>query len=421
MKGIEIKDERGFILILALVTMVAMTVIGLSLIMNITVDLQLSKNERELKQAFQLAEGGIQEAIARLHLSTTQGEYIGELAADANYRTTSWNSDNSKDFGIGVGGDRESADSLDYTVTIEYLDETNSEGFCDSNDNVSPNTEGNASSPPASCENATEEIVMYGQDFKVAPTLTEISYGKLPVYRVVSTGTSGNTSRTIEAFIGASALYTDTEYGLNTNQCITANGGSNNLGTVLQGDGCACDPDITGSCAPNKTAAEVSTTYDMQYYLGEELSSIIDMADEKHWCNGATCSDAGDDIPSSGAIDTVVTDWGDPTGDTYSTMIYIDNDTGKEATLTGTYSGRGILIVTGDLRLNGNFTYEGLIYVFGTLTFGGGGSSLNVTGGVMANNAITTNGGITVTYDQATLEAVAKENSSSALLIWKRL
>ncbi|MBE7415707.1 MAG: hypothetical protein HS130_10950 [Deltaproteobacteria bacterium] len=35
------KDERGFILVLALVTMLAMTIIGLSVIMNMTTDMQL--------------------------------------------------------------------------------------------------------------------------------------------------------------------------------------------------------------------------------------------------------------------------------------------------------------------------------------------------------------------------------------------
>lgn len=421
----ERKNEKGFVLVLTLVTMVAMTVIGVSLMMNMNVDMGLARNERDSKQAFQLAEAGINEAISRLHLPTANAKYVGELAADSGYRSSSWNSDNAKDFGYGNGNtSRQSAEGLNYSVTINYLDETNSEGFCDSNDNVSPNNSGNASTSPSTwtCDNATPEIVMFGRDFKVADSVTRIRYGKLPVYRIVSTGTSNGTSRTIEAYLGASSLNTDTEYGLNTNQCITANGTSNNLGTVLQGPGCGCDPSITGACAPNKTAGEVSTVYDMQYYLGDDLSAIINMADEKHFCSDNTCSGAGDDIPSSGSIDSIVTDWGDFATNTYSTMIYIDNDGGgKEASLSGNYTGRGILIVTGDLSLSGNFQYEGLIYVFGTLTIGGGGSNLNVTGGVMANNAVTTNGGITVNYDQQTLLDVARESSSSALMIWKRL
>jgi hypothetical protein len=79
------------------------------------------------------------------------------------------------------------------------------------------------------------------------------------------------------------------------------------------------------------------------------------------------------------------------------------------------------LIVTGDLTLSGGLQYQGLVYVLGTLTVSGGGGGMNVTGGAMAGNAIDLNGGISVDYDQATLLDVARQSSSSAMLIWKRL
>ena len=433
MKGIDVKDERGFILILALVTMVAMTVIGLSLIMNITVDMQLSRNERESKQAFQLADGGINEAIARLALSSTQGEYIGEQSGDANYREVAWNSGNSlgKDFGMGVGGDRESADGLNYEVTIEYLVDTNTEVFCDSNDagpnNSSPyvnptNLEGASTYPAAwTCVNTTPEVVMYGRDFKVPETLTEISYGKQPVYKVTSIGTSGTTSRTIEAYIGASALNTDTEGAINTNGCIDVSGGAATLTGGVKEAGIGCSG---GQTACDDLDCTTKAYDEMDTYLGEELASIIDMADETHRCKNWNCSTVGppaDDIDSSGMIDSAVLDWGDFAGDTYSTMIYIDNAGGKAAQISGNFQGRGILIVSGDLELTGGLEYEGLVYVLGTLTISGGGSGLNVTGGVMADETVTVNGSVTVDYDSDTLDAVAKENSSSAIMIWKRL
>lgn len=423
--GRTLKNEAGFVLILALVTMVAMTLIGLSLVMNITTDMQLSRNERESKLAFQLAEAGINEAVARLHLTNTSASYIGEFPADAGYRTSAWNANNAlgRNFGYNVGGNRNSADNLNYTVSIRYLDESNTEGFCDSND-VSPNTSANSTVPPAACVKNAPEVVMYGQDFNINATVTQIQRGILPVYRLISTGTSNTTTRTIEAFVGASSLNTNTGWGINTNGCINIAGGATNVGIVEQGAGCACDPKLPpGSCAANKTATD-----NMQTYLGLQLASVIDMADEKHRCQSATCSAAGDDIPSSGKIDGVVSDWGVLAGqpNTHATMIYINNaDAGyvnyNEVSISGNFTGRGILIVTGNLKLTGTLTYEGLIYVFGTLTISGGGSALNVTGGVMANNTVSVNGNVTVNYDLATLQDVARQNSSSATLIWKRL
>lgn len=425
MQNSPLKNEKGFVLILALVTMVAMTVIGISLIMNITTDMSLSRNERDAKAAFQLAEAGIHEAIARLRLAETHSEYIGEETTDANYRTASWNSDDSKNFGYNfASADRQSADNLNYTVSVRYLTENNNESFCDNNDNVSPNNSGNAVSPAdpnaASFCAGTAEVVMYGRDFNIPSTLTNIKYGKLPVYKITSTGTHSNTTRQIEVYVGASSLNTDTEYGLNTNDCINVAGGASNVGQVFQGDGCGCDADLTGGCAANKTAAQEASDYDMTTYLGDDIASIIDMADERHQCLNGNCSSVGDDIPSSGFIDDVVSDWGDFAANGHSTMIYINNAGGNDAKISGNHTGRGILIVTGNLDLTGGLQYEGLIYVFGTLRIGGGGSGLNVTGGVMANSTININGNITVVYDQPTLRDVARQNSSAATILWKR-
>ncbi len=404
------KDERGFILILALVTMLAMTIIGLSMIMNMSTDVQLSRNERDAKTAFQLAEAGVNEAMARLKLASNNARYIGEKTGEAGgppNRNNTWNSGGTKDFGLGMGGVKESADGLDYVVSIRYLDETNPEGFCDSNGNTAPNNSGNADTfgdPAWPCVGGDQEVVMFGRDFKLSNTLTYTSYGRHPVYEITSVGTSNGTSRRIVAYVGATNLNTDTEAGINSNSTINWNGGD-------------CNSNVTpaGSCMENQTN-------DYNTHLGEHIDSIKGMANEKHECKNGNCSAPGDDIPSSGKIDGVVQDWGDAAGDTYSTMIHIENAGGKEAEISGNFSGRGILIVTGDLKLSGNFTYEGLVYVFGELTMSGGGSALNVTGGVMAQNVVTLNGAsLDVTYDQATLEEVAKQNSTSVLVLWKRL
>ena len=355
-----IGNERGFVLVLGLVTMAVMTIIGISIMMNMNVDMHLSSNERESKVAFQLAEAGINEAIARLHLSSSNAMYIGEQTTDANYRTTAWNVGNSlgNDFGFNVGGNRNSADNLNYDVTITYLNEANLESFCDENDNVANDSVTHPNVPPLACDNANAEVVMFGQDFNIAATMTPITYGKHPVYRIRSTGTSGNnTVRTIEVDLGASSLNTDTNAGLNTNTCLNVSGGAAVLDSVIQ------DPACPDTCADliaagvTATCTEAAPDEDMTTFLGDDIADIIDFADEKHYCLGATCSDAGpppDDIPASGSIDTVVSDWGDFAGDTYSTMIYINNAGGKDVSISGDYTGRGIFIVTGDLSLSGN-------------------------------------------------------------------
>ena len=240
-------NDKGFILILALVTMVSMTIIGISLVMNMTTDMQLSRNERDAKTAFQLAEAGINEAIARVRLPLNNANYIGELTTDGStYRTANWNLPTnalSKDIGAGYGGARESMDSLGYEVEISYLTEDNTEGYCDTNEPAAgTNTNLNAFSPASggSCSKTSYEVVMFGQDFNIDASVSNIAYGILPVYKISSTGTANSTTREIEAFVGASSLYTDTDGALNTNSCLEIAGGSATITGGVQEAGVGC-------------------------------------------------------------------------------------------------------------------------------------------------------------------------------------
>jgi hypothetical protein len=218
MKVLKIKkDEKGFALILALVTMAAMTLIGMSVVMNMTIDVQLSSNEREGKLALLGAEAGVQEALSRLHLPGSSARYVGEAPTTTDPRDTSWTT--------SFDSTTVNESGLNYSVSIKYLLEDNTEGYCDSN-NLAPNDSGNSVLPPFTCDTTSDEVIMFGQDFKIDPTVTKVSQGTFPVYEVTSTGTSPqNTQRTIIAYIGASGLNTETDDAINTNGCVSNNGG----------------------------------------------------------------------------------------------------------------------------------------------------------------------------------------------------
>jgi hypothetical protein len=392
MKVLKIKkDEKGFALILALVTMAAMTLIGMSVVMNMTIDVQLS--------ALLGAEAGVQEALSRLHLPGSSARYVGEAPTTTDPRDTSWTT--------SFDSTTVNESGLNYSVSIKYLLEDNTEGYCDSN-NLAPNDSGNSVLPPFTCDTTSDEVIMFGQDFKIDPTVTKVSQGTFPVYEVTSTGTSPqNTQRTIIAYIGASGLNTDTDDAINTNGCVSNNGGVA-VSTIC----------FTTGCANEECDATKAATTDMNTHLGDNLSNIEGQADLK-----ITCSATAECIALIDA--TTDEDWGDWSGNTYSVIVYVENTV--ELDITGAdlgpdNGGRGILIVEGDLRLSGGFQWEGLIYVLGNLTLDGGGAGVNVTGGILANTTTTLNGAsLTITYDLPTLRAVARENSTAAMLVWKRL
>ncbi|MBI5886304.1 MAG: pilus assembly PilX N-terminal domain-containing protein [Deltaproteobacteria bacterium] len=414
----DVASDKGFILILALVSMLAMTIIGISLVMNMSTDMQLARNERDGKQAFQLAEAGVNEAIARLRLPVAHARYDGEpeaatIAAAATnpkgYRTTAlWPAGSA--FNSAT-----SADGLDYAVTVNYL--TEQDPFCDDN---AGNT--NVNGIPAGALNCNNEVVMFGQDFNIcfndiaACTKPSARRGVYPVYRITSTGTVNTTDRTVEVLVGASNLNMDTNGAINTNTCVNAGGSTTIVGGVQEAGACgACDAGID---VCNAKAADTMDTF----LSGDPLSSLASSADWKIDCNAINACNA--DI---GAVPDSM--WGDCAGDSASSLLYIDTHMDTfSPTISATDlpggCGRGILIINGNITLSGNMTWEGLIYVMGTLTLnGGGGSGINVTGGIMANNTVTLNGNIRATYDLKTLEDVGRQAGSAAktYISWRRL
>ena len=108
---------------------------------------------------------------------------------------------------------------------------------------------------------------------------------------------------------------------------------------------------------------------------------------------------------------------GSPPQDTaYYPVVAIDA-MGGEVIFNGNGHGQGVLIVVnGKLRVNGNFTYKGIVLAEGDVIFGGG--SAQISGGLVslgvtvvdgtlvdATGSSTLSGSLTLTYDYCAMEA----------------
>lgn len=432
MKKVVAKEsERGFALILALVFMLSMTIIGISIITNMSTEMHLARNERDAKLAFQVSEAGFQDALARIHLTSSSALYAGEPAGlNQGSRNSAWS-----DTFTSSEGD------LDYTVTISYLLEYEIVGdenhnFCDSN-TTGPNNDDTLSTeyahiPPNDdtdpddiyeC-NKNGEIVYFGQDFNVDEDTTTLPYGQFPVYKITSTGSAGgsNTTRTVTGYVGSTNLNLDTGFAVDTNDCVSVGGVAFEIDGPVNQDGGCTDCDTLLDSTPGEGCTARATPAVIDEYLGLPMDEVRAMSDEIHSCTDSippVCQDSNDDIPNSGQIDGLIQDWGDYAGGTYGTYIYIDTP-GVDAVLTGDFEGRGLLMINGNLRINGGFNYDGFIFVNGELSLGGGANEVNIKGGLFSNALSTFNGNINVDYDQATLEDISRQNKSQALLLWKR-
>ncbi len=107
-------------------------------------------------------------------------------------------------------------------------------------------------------------------------------------------------------------------------------------------------------------------------------------------------------------IGTLPSTWPPPANvqqlDNQTRLVFADVGSSGLLKLTGASSGSGLIVVNGDLTIEGGFQWYGLIVVHGTVTFLGGGSTpTNIYGGVLAGkdvtNANTTTGGsVSIVY-----------------------
>jgi hypothetical protein len=84
--------------------------------------------------------------------------------------------------------------------------------------------------------------------------------------------------------------------------------------------------------------------------------------------------------------------------------------------LSGAATGSGILMVNGDLTINGGLQFYGLIIVSGSVRFQGGGSApTNIYGGVLSGTPLVDNttlgGSANIQYDYCALKWASKHQA----------
>lgn len=168
---------------------------------------------------------------------------------------------------------------------------------------------------------------------------------------------------------------------------------------TVQGGG----PNVTPSVSSNDT-----TVPNMARVLDTLFMQLASQANITFTSNPGSAAPVDTTIGATTRCNTSRnTNWGDlvHTGSTtqcsnYYPLVYLNpGGPGNQISLNGG-SGQGILLVNGDLKMNGNFKYAGLILVRGTYQTGGG--TMDLTGSMLSSLVDTDpnkwNGSLTVQY-----------------------
>lgn len=413
----KLKDERGFVLILVLMLLVAITAIGTAALMTSNTDMLIARNEKDSKNAFYLAETGIEETVGRMDLSNSNARFIGENQVQRTNRLGADGLPNTADDPVNPsfnGSANSTFDSFNstslnlpdikgrYAVTVTYAREATGE-WC-----------------KLLCDN---QVVLYGKDFGFigagVPTL-----GYVPVYQIDSVGTTtSGTTASIRAYLTASTLNVIPPAGdIFSNTSINTSGNAGLVGAVATNP---ATPIEAGDCAAG--CANVSAQWssaDMTTYLGINLDEIPSHADSPspYTQNGNHIyQEANNNLWGVAcSTNTDVANVNVHICENEAKIIYIDNDdpaTNNDARIPGG-AGRGILVVTGDLNLAGNLVWEGMIYIMGSLN---GNGNVTCFGTIMANSTINFNGSLSVAGSAAVAQSVADMAGASRMLRWTRL
>ncbi len=365
MKSRNSREEKGAALVISMLLLLVATLLGISALNTSTYEIRISANERASVQAFYAAEAGINEFMGRFREGATNeivdkdplnpnwkvllAKYPGQGATRAGYASGDPNSipslQNELDFGIEV---KHKIDAENHVVKYggNPVYTLKSYGFTTDGGNK-----------------VLEVELIRSPDYDPPAAL----YSDMPVH------------------VHGSSIYINGRDG-----CGTVNKpGIVSMTTMISPITESGSPFIEGS-PPRITQGSVPPP------TGLPLKEMVDyLKNDAHFKYGFN-----ENQTLSGYSES----WGRPTGDdmsvpmTYTgpmTIVYFNMLGSRTLRLTGDSHGAGILLVEGNLEIDGGFAWYGIVLATGTVVFTGNGQK-NVTGGIAAaKNA-------TVEVDQST-------------------
>jgi hypothetical protein len=383
------KNERGAVLVVGLLFVLILTILSIGAMMTTATELKIAANDRSSKQVFYIAEAGTEDGRSRLQAgagafpindnSPTNPNWTAFIGTETRTTQKGYQSSNINH----VRYDQLNS-SLDYVATITHKlnslgnilkwGDSNGDGILEENTTVGQiiyviNSEGYTA-------NGASKAVKI--DAVKAPPI--------PSYAALYT----KEATTIQ---GTSALVSGLDH------CGAADvPGVLTMATM----GTTGKPTITGS--PVAFVEHSPIKVDVQKWLDDFKSR----ANYTYDVNSATLTGMSWGTPTPGATPQDASDC-----NTKNVVHFNTHSTYVK--LSGGSSGCGVLLVEGDLAVNGGFKWYGVVLVTGSITFLGGGEK-NVSGAMLAGGTASADlvgGDATIVYCS---KAVSDQTDSLPLI-----
>ncbi len=434
----ELKNETGSALVLSLMILSVLTILGVTAVKTGNTELQIAGNHYLSVAALYAADSGAVEAMERLRGQSSDANYAGDPAVNPNQWWSAYllsqqgwqpasddpDYDNNYQNYIPTTADHTNTNvtvnslqaDISYLVKIRHKLEYDAEqaGHTVATDHYYDG-DGSTSTHNAA---APGNIIYYGYGDPADPTTavkftTGAATDSHPVEIITAYGLSSNyqgqSTQTIEVEVVRNpgppinaALYAKGDVTGNGSS-LSINGNDNCGATAAKPPVYTMDPSVlitngTPTLNGNPPTAQ-SGTVDI------DIDSIVDQL-------------------KGSATQTLTVDQNGATYGTVTDFVTIYSDPSDPLNVNGlklqNVTGYGLLLVEGDLILGGGFAWNGILLVTGTLTFNGGGSGINITGAVLANQTVDVNGNITIQYDSCMKEK-ALNAAGMQIVSWRKV
>lgn len=360
----KVPDEKGAVLITGLLLILVLTILSMAAMMSTATELKIAANDRTSKRVFYVSEAGLEDARSRLQTGSS-----GFPIYDTQFSNPSWmafvgTEEKSAEKGFQSGnGNHVRYDQLNpamnYVTTVTHkLDGSgNILKWGDSNDDGIP-----------------EENTTVGRNIFV---ITSEGYDSTGASKPLRIEAAQVPDITVPAALYTKAHTTiqgTSTYVLGTDAC----GGSDVPGIITMQDvGTNGNPTITGA-NPSAIVEHSPKNIDIQAMIdGFKNKKFI----TNHYnVNSATLTGMTWGTPVEGITQQ------DAMSCTERKIVYF-NTSSTYVKLSAFTNGCGILMVEGDLAVQGGFHWYGVVLVTGSITFTGGGGK-NVTGAMLAGGTV---------------------------------
>ncbi|MGH7725037.1 MAG: PilX N-terminal domain-containing pilus assembly protein [Candidatus Eiseniibacteriota bacterium] len=397
--------EEGMALVIALLVLLALTVLGAALMANVSTETKISGHKVRDTQALTLAEAGVQEAMLRIR--------NGDIPDDGNPRAVAliYN---------------QAAGSL----PVSGVDTTSLASLQPAGARLAYTTPNKMQSVLA-IKYKTKNGVILKYDDATVPRVNTATGN--PIWIVTATGRTGTASRQVYAEV------TRTKFNVLARSAVTANvaiqfkgnikicGHDHRYDTPTMTGPPACDGGIGNWWAPTAHTSCLPGAWSTNA-VSQQGSATV-QGEPDHFRDYRTGFYSGP-WDALGMQQTEFWPW---VGTRHASepastqgIYYLDDDDTKQ-NKSGDFAfnggdGEGFLYCDGDLRLNGSFTYKGLIYCEGDLTING---NCWILGGIVVNGKTVVkiaNGSAIVLYSsEAIQQKISKFGGNLRTIAWREL